>query len=99
MLGFLRLRSNEPITLYLDNAATVLMAGAPIKKFSQASKHFDIEEKWITQCVSDGILRVRHMPGSIEDGGKGFAADAMTKPLPKHVLDVYAVQLQESGRG
>jgi hypothetical protein len=42
LLGFSRLRSNDPFLLWLDNSATVLMAGAPIKKFSQASKHFEI---------------------------------------------------------
>jgi hypothetical protein len=103
LLAFLRVLKPSPIVLYLDNAATVSAAGSLIRKFSPASKHFDIEQKYVVQCVEDGIIKVVHMPGSVDSGqpvpGDGFCVDCMTKPLPSSVLDCYFVEIQGPAKG
>ncbi|PHR10089.1 MAG: hypothetical protein COB29_01225 [Sulfitobacter sp.] len=103
LFTFLDVVQAQPIVLYMDNAATVLAAGSLIRKFSPASKHFDIEQKYVVQCVEDGIVTVVHMPGSIDSDrpvpGDGFCADAMTKPLPSIILDCYFTEMQGPSRG
>ncbi|PHR00191.1 MAG: hypothetical protein COB29_16075 [Sulfitobacter sp.] len=97
--NFMRLKFPGAITLFMDNAATVLDCGAPIRKFSPASKHFDIEDKFVVQCAEDDIINVVHKPGTIDcdnsnpQPGDGFCADSMTKPLPKILHDVYFAEM------
>ncbi|PHR10098.1 MAG: hypothetical protein COB29_01155 [Sulfitobacter sp.] len=95
-LGVLKL-GHKPIELRCDNQATVLAAGAPIRKFSPRSKQFDIEEKYIIQLVEEGKVSVIHVPGSITTDdprpGDGFCADMMTKPLVSKMIDCYYAEL------
>ena len=69
-----------PVTLNIDNMATVLDAGSPIRRFSQRTKHFLIAEKYLNQCVEMGVVKIVHRTGTELD------ADAMTKALPGCVL-------------
>ena len=74
--------------------------GAPIRKFSPASKHFDIEDKYVVQCSQDKIVKVIHMPGTIDSDnnnpqpGDGFCVDALTKPMPQVLHDIYYAEMQ-----
>jgi hypothetical protein len=82
--------------MYVDNKATVLAAGAPIRKWSPASKQFDIEEKFIVECVERGIIEIQHKPGNIPENpqpGDGFVADAMTKPMNAYEMAFYYPEL------
>ena len=81
--GYLGLRKNQAIPLALDNAATILAAAAPIRKWSPKSKAFDIDAKYVCEAVEDGIIQVHHTPGN------DFDCDAMTKPLPAATLAKY----------
>lgn len=99
LFTFLGIAQSFPYILYMDNQATVLDAGAPIRKFSQASKHFHIEEKYVVQCVEDGLIKVVHMPGSLTEGGDGFCVDALTKALGNHEFSAYYPQLQGPKQG
>jgi hypothetical protein len=105
---FLGLRdSNSPrILLECDNQATTQQAGAPIRKFSASTKHFDIDEKYVQQLVEEGLLKVVHVPGSIPTKGAdkqrarlGFPVDMMTKPLSAPVIKVYYPQLHGPVKG
>ncbi|PHR10085.1 MAG: hypothetical protein COB29_01235 [Sulfitobacter sp.] len=97
---FLKFKRPGPMTLYMDNSATVLDCGAPIRKFSPASKHFDIEDKYVVQCSEDKIVKVIHMPGTIDSDnnnpqpGDGFCVDALTKPMPQVLHDIYYAEMQ-----
>ena len=106
---FLGIRNNTspPMVLKCDNQATTFAAGAPIRKFSQRSKQFDIEEKYVQQCVEEGLISVIHVPGSINSTDssnngyvmKGFCVDAMTKPLTGSLIKNYYGQLHGSVKG
>jgi hypothetical protein len=98
--GWLGVRQAHPFRFEMDNEATVLATGAPIRKFSPASKHFDIEDKYVVQCSEDKIIKVVHVPGTISadnndpQTGDGFCADAFTKPMPRILHDLYMKELQ-----
>ena len=62
LFRFLGVLREGPSKMYVDNKATVLSAGAPIRKWSPASKQFDIEEKFIVECVERGIIEIHHKP-------------------------------------
>jgi hypothetical protein len=64
-----------PVTFNIDNMATVINAGSPIRRFSQRTKHFLIAEKYVNQCSEMGIVHVIHRTGTDLD------ADAMTKSI------------------
>ena len=87
------IKVNRPHKFYVDNAALALEAAAPIRKWSPRSKHFDIDDKMLTQVVEDRIARVIQIPGY------DLAADAMTKPLPNDLLDRFDEKLQGPPRG
>ena len=94
---FLGVMATNPITLEIDNMATVLAAGAPIRKFSPNSKQFAIEEKYVVQCVEENTVIVMHKSGKLPTNprvGEGFMADAMTKPLPGATFNHYRQELQ-----
>ena len=63
---FLRVLRPGPTKLFVDNYATFLAAGAMIRKWSPASKQFDIEEKFVVECV-------RNLPAN----GVKFGASAV----------------------
>jgi hypothetical protein len=69
-----------PVVLHIDNAAAVIDAGSPIRRFSQRTKHFLIAEKYAQQCSEMGITAIQKIDGNLLD------ADAMTKALPGIVL-------------
>ena len=94
---FLGISKGETILFEIDNAATVLHAGSNTRKFSTASKHFKIDEKYVTQAVEQGVVTVKHKSGKLPPQPKpqqGFDVDAMTKVLPAPVLDFYFDELQ-----
>ena len=75
---------DQPTELQVDNYATVNRNGAPIRKWSPASKHYDTLERYIGECVEDEIIRLRHVPGRMPEypqSGDGFRVDALTKAL------------------
>jgi hypothetical protein len=96
LLDFLGL-STGPIHLELDNQATVSVVGAPIRKFSHRSKHFEIDDRYTVQCVEDGTVTVSHVPGSLPANfirtDVGFPVDALTKALPTPILSHYLLPL------
>ena len=86
---------NGPITIRMDNANTVLHAGAPIKRWSAKSRHFTLDQKFIAQAVQDNVARVIHQPGSVtESNPLGFFADCFTKGLPADLLALYLSVMQ-----
>jgi hypothetical protein len=90
LMNFLGTNTGEPIKLALDNSSTVLSTAGPIRKFSPATRHFTMDDRFIVQCVEDGTIEVRHVPGDPQQmppsGDDGFAVDAMTKPLGATLL-------------
>jgi len=86
---------NGPIIIRMDNANTVLHAGAPIKRWSAKSRHFTLDQKFIAQAVQDNIAKVVHQPGSVtESNPLGFFADCFTKGLPASLLALYLSVMQ-----
>ena len=80
----------------MDNFATFNSAGAPIRKWSPASKQFDIEEKFIVECAERGIIAIHIKPGNLPEDprpGEGFVADAMTKPMTASEMAFYYPEL------
>jgi len=76
-------------------------AAAQIRKWSPASKQFDIEEKYVVECVERGIIQICHKPGRLPENpqpGDGFAADAMTKPMTAVEMDFYYPELHGDNR-
>lgn len=83
------IRYNGPIKLFVDNSATVLAhEGAPLQKFSNATKHFRVYERYVTECVMRGDIIMIKM-----DGTK-LMADAMTKALPRPALEKHRDQIE-----
>ena len=72
-----------PTRLHIDNAATVLDAGSTIRKFSQQSKHFRIDDRLVHEQVDNGEVVI------IKADGKNHVADALTKPLAQAAFVAY----------
>ena len=68
--------------------ATIMVAAAPIRKWSPKSKAFDIDAKYFTEARENGAIDVYYR------SGKDFPVDAMTKALHKALLDSYYTELQ-----
>jgi hypothetical protein len=88
-----------PTRLFIDNQATVLDSGSPIRKFSSKSKHFTLQERLATQATEDGSVQIIKI-----DGSQGITltsdsihrlhdCDAMTKPLAKEDFQRYSLSL------
>ena len=93
---FLHVLKEGPTRLYVDNYATFLAAGAKIRKWSPASKQFDIEEKYVVECAENGVIEMHHKPGKLPENpqrGDGFSADAMTKTMTAREMDFYYPEL------
>jgi hypothetical protein len=84
-----------PVVHHIDNAAAVVDAGSPIRRFSQRTKHFLIAEKYAQQCSEMGITKVTKIDGNF------LGADAMTKALPGITLKRHTSTLTcgDSGKG
>jgi hypothetical protein len=84
-----------PVVHHIDNAAAVIDAGSPIRRFSQRTKHFLIAEKYAQQCSEMGITKITKIDGNLLD------ADAMTKALPGVTLKRHTDTLicGDSGKG
>ena len=96
LFRFLRVLKAGPTKLYVDNYATFRAAGAQIRKWSPASKQFNIEEKYVVECGERGIIEVHHKPGSLPENpqrGDGFVADTMTKTMTARQMDFYYPEL------
>jgi len=72
-----------PTRLHIDNAATVLDAGSTIRKFSQQSKHFRIDDRLVHEQVDNGEVVI------VKADGKNHVADALTKPLAQAAFVAY----------
>ena len=72
-----------PTRLHVDNAATVLDAGSTIRKFSQQSKHFRIDDRLVHEQVDNDEVVI------IKVDGKNHVADALTKPLAQAAFVAY----------
>jgi hypothetical protein len=97
LLQFLDMYNDRPVLLQLDSLSTVSTSGATIRKFTPKQKHFHIDDRYLTQCVEDGTILARHVPGkpeSLDQLGEGFPADALTKPLDASLLRYYFPALQ-----
>ena len=87
---------HHPTTLQMDNYSTCLRTGSPIRKWSPASKHHDVIERYIGECVEQGIIRVQHIPGRLSESpqsGDGFRVDALTKALSADLTTFYYHEL------
>jgi len=96
LFRFLRVLKAGPTKLYVDNYATFRAAGAQIRKWSPASKQFNIEEKYVVECGERNIIEVHHKPGSLPENpqrGDGFVADTMTKTMTAREMDFYYPEL------
>ena len=89
-LGFY---SPAPSKFYADNTTMVDHDGSPIRKFTTKSKHFDVEDKYTVQLVEDRDAELIHK------NGRELPCDAMTKALPKAVLDTHYLALHGPPRG
>ena len=95
-LSFLDVSMHHPTVLQMENYSTCLRTGAPIRKWSPASKHHDTIEKYIGECVERGIIRVQHIPGRLSESpqsGDGFRVDALTKALSADLTAFYYQEL------
>jgi hypothetical protein len=82
-----------PVVLHVDNAAAVIDAGSPIRRFSQRTKHFLIAEKYAQQCSEMGITKITKIDGNLLD------ADAMTKALAGITLKRHTSSLTQGASG
>ena len=72
-----------PTKLHVDNAATILDGGAPIRKFPQQSKHFRLADRLIHEPTMTGAVKLIKVPGT------NNVAGALTKPLPAAAFRKY----------
>ena len=90
LMNFLGINTGELINLALDNSSTVISTAGSFQKFSPATRHFTMDDRFIVQCVEDGTVEVRHVPEVPQQmppsGDDGFAVDAMTKSLGTTLL-------------
>ena len=96
LFRFLHVLKPGPTKLYVDNYATFRAAGAQIRKWSPASKQFNIEEKYVVESGERDIIEVHHKPGSLPENpqrNEGFVADAMTKTMTAREMDFYYPEL------
>ena len=96
LFRFLRVLRAGPSKLYVDNYATFNSAGSQIRKWSPASKQFNIEEKYVVDCVERGIVQMVHKHGHLPENpqpGEGFVADTMTKPMNAREMEFYYQEL------
>ena len=94
--GFFGIRQPGPTRLGIDNFATANRAGSTIRKWSPSSKQYDVNEKYLTECVERQVITVDHRPGSLPAEprpGEGFRPDAMTKALPRAATEFYYDEL------
>ena len=84
-----------PVVHHIDNAAAVVDAGSPIRRFSQRTKHFLIAEKYAQQCSEMGITKITKIDGNF------LGAGAMAKALPGITLKRHTSTLTcgDSGKG
>ena len=95
LLIFMGIYNGDPIVLEMDNEATCIHAGAPIKRWSAKSRHFSLDQKYVAQAVQHNIIKVVHRRGTITpENPQGFFADCFTKALPSSLLDVYLPRMQ-----
>ena len=90
--GWLGITDGDPIPLGIDNAATVLTASAPVRKWSPSRKHYDIDCHYIAEAVANNIIFVYHVSGAPpnqETGAVGFPVDCLTKALPITTIVAY----------
>ena len=94
--GVFGIRQPGPTRLGIDNFATANRAGSTIRKWSPSSKQYDVNEKYLTECVERQVITVDHRPGSLPAEprpGEGFRPDAMTKALPRAATEFYYDEL------
>ena len=91
LFRFLRVLKPGPTKLYVGSYATFRAVGAQIRKWSPASKHFSIEEKYVVECGERDIIEVHHKPGSLPENPRnaGFVADTMTKTMTAREMGFY----------
>jgi ribosomal protein L32 len=82
-----------PVILEMDNQAAIIDAGSPTRRFSQRTKHFLIDEKYVHQCSEMGIVKLRHRNTTELD------ADVMTKCVPGVILKKHAITLTKGNAG
>ena len=59
-----------------------------MQKFSNATKHFRVYERYVTECVMKGELTM------IKIDGNKLMADAMTKALPRPAFERHRDQIE-----
>jgi hypothetical protein len=104
LFQYLGIPMTAPTVVHIDNQATAFKAGnrTSIRKFSNASKHFEVDHLYVVEAVQDGVVSVNLVPGKLPTNPKptdGFPVDALTKPLSEKVTAFYHRALQSPIRG
>jgi hypothetical protein len=78
----------EPIVIYVDNQAAIVMAKEPA--FRQRSKHMGIRYHFVSDLIAEGVIMLKYIPT------KDQLADFLTKPptgvkLKKCLVDLGVV--------
>lgn len=95
-LQYLGVPMDTPTMLEIDSYSTLRREGAPIRKWSTASKHYDLHEKYLSECVERDVITVQHVPGNLPEcprPGDGFRVDALTKAMAVDATDFYFTAL------
>ncbi|PKU59584.1 Retrovirus-related Pol polyprotein from transposon TNT 1-94 [Dendrobium catenatum] len=69
----LQMQQNSPTTIHCDNISAIAIAKNPI--FHARTKHFEIDFQFICQHISNGNIRIQHIPSHEQ------TADILTKPF------------------
>lgn len=78
---------SKPTTLQVDNAATVLNNPGTAQRWSSKQKHFTVKERYLSQEVAAGTIKLKKVDGST------FQTDTMTKALARELLGEHAAHL------
>lgn len=89
LLQELGLHKGEPIKLYCDNEGSEALAKNP--SHHSRTKHIDARYHFIRECVKNGSIKLKHITTT------RMAADCLTKPLDRVLLDNHCKMLGIGG--
>ena len=73
-----------PIILYEDNESTILCASR--KEGCKRLKHVDVRDKYVTEKVVEGLIKMVHVRSSEQ------LADILTKQPTKEMMDMFVAK-------
>jgi hypothetical protein len=73
MMESIGLKSRTPLIVHQDNMSTEAIANDLSN--TRRTKHLDVRQKYVTQCIERKLVEIRHCPTT------DMIADIFTKPL------------------